>query len=69
MELLGSAEREEGQTASWSPDKFGLDKRKLLQTVVLKRFSDKHQAVRRLKGEILDILKSMQKSSVSVSEA
>lgn len=68
MELLGSAQSasDEGQTARWSPDIFGLDKRKLLQTVVLKRFSDKHQKVRRLKGEILNILDSMQSSSVSL---
>ena len=61
MELLGSAQStsEEVQTASWSPDVLGLDKRKLLRTVVLKRFSDKHRAVTRLKAEISEMLNSM----------
>ena len=60
MELLGGGSSNSGQAGSWSPDVLGLNKRQLLQNEVLKRFSDKHQAVRRLKAEISDIMPSMQ---------
>lgn len=63
LELLGRdrdsldpLQQGRGQTASI----FGLSKSQLLQNEVLRRSSDKHQNIRRLKAEISDLMSGMQ---------
>lgn len=58
MELLDKRPRSSEDTQTQSPYStvLGLDKQQLLQDEVLKRFSNTHQAVSRLKAEISDLL-------------
>lgn len=71
MELLGpgpgqQAPSDQAGNSVWSPTVCGLDKRKLLQSEVLKRLGDKHLSIRRVKAEFWDLLNAAHEETAAI---